>query len=199
MSFHEAFSRSLSAAVLLLAATASPRAIAQQPTFPFMHESTARTAYVSGAYDKCMERLSASARKRGMSTPELGAFCICYGRAMADAITGAEFDAMTTNPNHLSESITKKGQGANKLCFGRMNPSDQGTERKRLVVALENQCRRAYHPEDTDAASTLVRETFCGCFAEEMTPRGKSDTARKSVDEVIDDCSRHLSPDNLKF
>jgi hypothetical protein len=77
-------------AVALIASRVS----AQQPTFPLRQDGPARTAFVSGAYRTCLEKQRASAANATVTTPVLGAFCLCYGRVLADGITGAEFEAL---------------------------------------------------------------------------------------------------------
>jgi hypothetical protein len=83
--------RSLIVLSFLLAATGS---LAQQPTFPMLQDGGPRTAFVGGTYRTCLERQRASAENSSLTTPELGAFCLCYGRALADAINGAEYEAL---------------------------------------------------------------------------------------------------------
>jgi hypothetical protein len=170
---------------LLLAATGT--AFTQQPTFPFMREGGERTAFVGGSYRTCLEKQRAVAENASLSTPELGAFCLCYGRALADAINGAEYDALTVG--QLPESFVRKTQVASNICLVRITPSRQTSKREQLIVALENRCRKEYHPEDTDFAAAQVRERFCGCFAEAVTKSGKE---QKNPNEAADYCSRRL-------
>jgi hypothetical protein len=167
--------------------TASHVAAEQQPTFPLLQDGSARTAFVSGAYRTCLERQRASAENASLSTPELGAFCLCYGRALADAVNGADYEALLAA--QLTKSLQKKAQLAASICTARMNPSDQRSEREQEIVALRNQCVKEYHPEDTDAAAAIVRETFCSCFSETVA---KSNTKPESRSEAIGYCSRQL-------
>jgi hypothetical protein len=124
-----------------------------------------------------------------LSTPELGAFCLCYGRALADAINGAEYEALMSGVSQLPESFVKKTQVASTICGARMNPSAQRSGREQEIVALRNQCVREYHPEDTDFAAAVVRDRFCGCFSEAVAKSGQKP---KSPSEAVDYCSRQL-------
>lgn len=172
----------------LLAGTGTASHVsAQQPSFPLLQEGGARTAFVSGSYGSCMERQRSSAENASLSTPELGTFCLCYGRALADAINGGDYEALMAGAGQLSESFLKKTQVASTICIARMTPSAQRSEREQEIVALRNQCLREYHPEDTDYAAAVIRETFCGCFSEAVA---KSGNEPKSPREAVDYCSR---------
>jgi hypothetical protein len=176
---------------LLIAATGTASHVsAQQPTFPLLQEGTARTAFVSGTYRACLERQKGYAENASLSTPELGAFCVCYGRAIADVISGADYEALTLGATQPSESFLKKTQIASTICLTRMTASAQRTAREQEIVALRNRCLREYHPEDTDYAAAVVRERFCGCFSEAVA---KSGTKPKSPTEAMGYCSRQLS------
>jgi hypothetical protein len=182
--------RWLVAVGLLLAGTGTASHVrAQQPTFPLLQEGGARTAFVSGSYRTCLERQRASAENANLSTPELGAFCLCYGRALADAVNGADYEALMGGAGQLSESFVKKTQVASAICITRMSPSAQRSEREQELVAVKNQCLSEYHPEDTDYAAAVVRERFCGCFSGAVA---KSGNAPKSPSEAIAYCSRQL-------
>src|SRR6266851_4021029 len=146
-------------------------AFAQQPTFPLLQDGGARSAFVGGTYRTCLEKQRAAAENRTLSAPMVGAFCLCYGRAMADAINGAEYEALATGK--LPDSFVEKGRVASNICIARMSTSQQGSEDRRLRVAVESRCRSEYHPEDTDFAAAQVRERFCGCYAEAVTRSGK--------------------------
>jgi hypothetical protein len=56
-----------------------------------------------------------------LSTPELGALCLCYGRAFADAISGADYEALITG-SQLSEGFVTKTQVARNICIVRGAP-----------------------------------------------------------------------------
>jgi len=181
-------------------------ASAQQPTFPLPQEDEgkggARLAFVVSTYDTCWERGVA----KNTSTSHFGAFCLCYGRALADAITGAEYaeyQALMAGQFSESflkkpqiESFLKKSQVASNICIARMTPSAQRSKREQEVVALTNKCLREYHPEDTDVAAAIVRDTFCGCFSNAVARSGASvgepRTRPKSRSEAIDYCSQRL-------
>jgi hypothetical protein len=179
--------RSLIVLSLLLAATGSS---AEQPTFPLLQDGGPRTAWVSGSYRTCLQRQRASAENSSLTTSELGGFCLCYGRALADAINGEELEAVGLGDvARIPQSFYKKMQRATEICLGRMNPSQQPSEREKLIVTTKNQCRKEYHPEDTDAAAATVRERFCGCFAEAVTESGKQ---KMSPREALDYCSQKL-------
>ncbi len=139
--------RSLLLAGMMLAAPA----FAQQPTFPLLQDGGARSAFVGGTYRTCFEKQRAE--NGTLSAPMVGAFCLCYGRSMADTINGAEYEALATGK--LPDSFVEKGRVASNICIARM--AQQGSEERRLRVAVENRCRSEYHPEDTDFAAAQVR------------------------------------------
>ncbi len=178
---------------LLLAGTgAASHVSAQQPTFPFLQEGGARIAFVSGAYRSCMKKQRSSAENASLSTPELGAFCLCYGRALADAINGADYEALIAGADKLPESFLKKTQVASTICIARVTPSAQLSEQEREIVALKNKCLREFHPENTDYAGAMVNGKFCDCFSGAVA---KSGNEPKSPREAVDYCSRRLSDD----
>jgi hypothetical protein len=173
---------------LLLAGTGTAFHLsAQQPTFPFLQEGGARTAFVSGSYGACLEKQRGSAANASLSGPEIGAFCLCYGRALADAIDGADYEALIIGT--LSEGFLKKTQLSSTICIARMTPSAQRSEREQEIVALRNQCLREYHAADTDYAAAVVREKFCGCLSGAVA---KSGNKPKTPSEAVDYCSRQL-------
>ena len=179
--------RSLIVLSLLLAATGSS---AEQPTFPLLQDGGPRTAWVSGSYRTCLQRQRASAENSLLTTSELGGFCLCYGRALADATNGDELEAVGLGDvARIPQSFYKKMQRASEICWARMSPSQQPSEREKLIVTTKNQCRREYHPEDTDAAAAIVREKFCGCFAEAVTESSKQ---KMSPREALNYCSQKL-------
>lgn len=170
--------RSLVTAGALLTAIMSA-AHAQQPTFPFLQDGGARTAFVSGTYRTCLEKQRAAGENATFSPPELGAFCLCYGRGLADAINGADYEALLTG--QVSDSFAQKARVASNICLARISPSQQASEKQTLIVAVENRCRREYHLEDTDFAASQVRERFCGCYAEAVTRSGKEAISPKDA------------------
>ena len=59
--------------------SAATDAVAQQPSFPFLQEGRARTAFVSGSYQTCLERQRAAPENASLSTPEIGACASAMG------------------------------------------------------------------------------------------------------------------------
>jgi hypothetical protein len=135
-----------------------------QQTFPLLQEGSARTAFVSGAYRICLEGARRAPENANLPPPVLGAFCLCYGRALADVINGAEYEALTRGT--ISESFSKKTETAITVCLTRVG------QRSDRELALITQCLRDYHPEDTDYAAAVVRERLCDCFSEAVTKSG---------------------------
>ena len=179
--------RSLIVASLLFVATGTS---ADQPTFPLLQDGGPRTAFVSGTYRSCLEKQRAATENSTLTTPDLAAFCLCYGRALADAINGEELEAVGLgNVGKVPQSFYKKVQRAKEICVARMNPAQQASEREKLIVTTKNQCRREYHPEDTDSAAAVVREKFCGCFAEAVT---ESSNKKMNPREALEYCSQKL-------
>ena len=179
------FLRSLAALGFLLFAA---DAFAQQPTFPFLQEGSARLAFITTVYENCLEKQRAAAENASLSTPEIGALCLCYGRALAGTINGEEYEALITR-QQLPESFAKKTQMVISLCRDRMNSSRQASQHEQLIVTHQNRCFRDYFPDRTDVASAVLRDHFCACFAEAMTkPSGRD----KDFKEVLHYCSEEL-------
>jgi hypothetical protein len=181
-------SRSLVGRSLLLAGVmlAAP-VFAQQPTFPLLQDGGARSAFVGGTYRTCLEKQRAAAENATLSTPELGAFCLCYGRALADVINGAEYEALAAGK--LSDGFAEKQRLAGNVCISRMSTSQQPSQESRLKVAVENRCRREFHPEDADYAAAQVRERFCGCYAQAVTQTG---SVARTPSDAMDYCSQRM-------
>lgn len=152
-------------ALLLTAMFTCSSVAAEQPTFPFLQDSGARSAFISGSFPSCLENQRRFAENAGNSTSLLGGFCLCYGRAIADAVNGAEYEAMLAG--QIIDSFAKKAQFASNLCRARMDPSAQRSQKERQTVELKNQCLNEYHPEDTDYSAFVVRDRFCSCFVVE--------------------------------
>jgi hypothetical protein len=76
---------------------------------------------------------------------------------------------------------------------------------------MSNECRKSYHPNDTDFPAAVVREKFCGCFASGMVDaatnnsefandlmaysagrRKLSNGVAKIVNQLTDYCSQRL-------
>lgn len=162
---------------------------AQQPTFPLLQDGGARSAFVGGTYRTCIKEQRAATENASLSTPELGGFCLCYGRGLADAINGAEYEALVTGKR--PDSLVEKQRFAASVCISRIRTSQQTSQESQLKVAAENRCRKEFHPEDTDYAAAQVRERFCGCYAGAVTSSGKE--ARNPRD-AADYCSQHMGP-----
>lgn len=167
----------------------SAPAFAQQPTFPLLQDGGARRAFVGGAYRTCLEKQRAAAENATLSTPELGAFCLCYGRALADVINGADYEALTAGK--LSDGFAEKQRLAGNVCISRMSTSQQTSKESQLKVAVENRCRKEFHPEDTDYSAAQVRERFCGCYAVAVTSSGRE---AKSPSDAMNYCSQRMGP-----
>jgi hypothetical protein len=136
-----------------------------------------------------LEKQLAAPENGSLSAPELGAFCLCYGRALADFITGSEYEALALGkvPDGFGE---KQGRASN-VCISRISTSQQTSQQSQLKVAVENRCRTEFHPEDTDYAAAQVRERFCGCYAVAVTSSGGE---AKSPRDATDYCSQRMSP-----
>jgi hypothetical protein len=174
---------------VLAAVMIASAAAAQQPTFPLLQDGGARSAFVGGSYRTCLEKQRAAPENASLSTPELGGFCLCYGRALADLITGAEYETLALGK--VAESFSEKQRRAGSVCISRMSTSEQPSQDNQLKVAVENKCRKEFHPEDTDYAAAQVRERFCGCYALSVTSSGKE---AKSPREAMDYCSQRMGP-----
>src|SRR6266404_1002446 len=160
---------------------------AQQPTFPMLQDGGARSAFVGGTYRTCLEKQQAAAENATLSKPELGAFCLCYGRAIADVINGAEYEALAAGK--VPDGFADKQRLAGNICLSRMSTSQKSSQESRLKVAVENRCRREFHPEDTDYAAAQVRERFCGCYAQAVTQTG---SVPRAPSDAMDYCSQRM-------
>lgn len=175
--------------LLLTAMMLAAPAFAQQPSFPLLQDGGARRAFVGGTYRTCLEKQRAAAENATLSTPELGAFCLCYGRALADTVNSADYEALTASK--LSDGFADKQRLAGNVCISRMSTSQQASQESQLRVAVENRCRKEFHPEDTDYAAAQVRERFCGCYAVAVTSSGRD---AKSSRDAMDYCSQRMGP-----
>src|SRR5262245_57831253 len=75
--------------LIVLAAIVIPvgwRWLAAEPVLPFLQAGSARDAYVGGVYKGCMRKQRAAPENASLTTPELGEYCLCFGRALADVI-----------------------------------------------------------------------------------------------------------------
>jgi hypothetical protein len=179
--------RRLVLAEILLAAPA----FAQQPTFPLLQDGGARSAFVGGVYRTCIKEQRASTENVSLSTPELGAFCLCFGRALADAINGAEYEAIVSG--RLPDSLGAKQLLSANVCVSRMRIDPQASQESQLKVAVENRCRKEFHPEDTDFAAAQVRERFCSCYSVAVSASGRGG---KSPTDATDYCSQRMGPND---
>lgn len=152
--------------LILFAAVAIPvgwKLFAPEPVPTLLQDGRARTAYVSGFYKTCLPKQRTLPENASLTDPELGGYCLCAGRTVADSITTKEFEAITDG--RIPASFQKKVEAANNLCITLMMPQRQSTTRERDTVSATNECLKSYHPEDTDIAAAMVRQRFCGCFA----------------------------------
>ena len=65
--------------LLLAGIMLATHAFAQQATFRFLQDEGARSAFVGGVYSSCLKEQRTATENTTLSTPELGAFCLCYG------------------------------------------------------------------------------------------------------------------------
>jgi hypothetical protein len=145
-------------ALIVFAAMAIPirwRRFAPEPVLPFLQDGTARTAYVSDVYETCMQKQQTLPENVELSARELSAYCLYNGRALADVINSNGYEAMVEGVEHAPASIVKKAEMANTICALTVLTSRQNTEHERNVVAMSNECRKAYHPEDIDFAAAV--------------------------------------------
>jgi hypothetical protein len=176
------------ALALLFGATAVSSATAQQqPTFPLLQDGGARSAFVGGAYETCLKAQRAVPENASLSAPELGSFCLCFGRALADAITGAEYETLALGK--FSDSVREKQTRATTICISLMTPSAQSSPNDKMKMATEKRCVKEFHPEQTDYAAAELRGAFCRCYSVAMTPPGQ---ARPSPNTAVEYCSQRL-------
>jgi hypothetical protein len=162
-------------------------ASAQHPTFPLLQEGGPRTAFVSGAYGSCFEKQKGVSANSSLSDATLGSFCLCYARAIADALNGSEYEAIGLG--RTPPTLTEKAQVATKICMAQINPAAHRSEREKDLLAQENQCLEEYHPKDTDYSALIVRKRFCSCYSAEVTKFNKQP---RSATEAVRYCSQRL-------
>jgi hypothetical protein len=172
------------AAVSLIGTTLCP-AIAVES--PFLHESTARTAFVGGAYKTCFEKNRSSGR---LSDPELGTYCLCYGRALAESVTSSEYEQLILN-RRAPATFEQKVKLADTLCTERLRPESRSTPREREFARATSRCMEKYHPEDTDYAGVEVRERFCTCFSSRLVDLiyRSGQPSEQAVKKLAEECS----------
>jgi hypothetical protein len=161
--------------LLLAGMLLATHAFAQQPTFPFLQEGGARSAFVGGSRRTCLEKQRAAPENASLSAPELGGFCLCYGLALADLITGTEYEVLALGK--VPDGFSEKQRRAGNVCISRMSTSEQLSRDSQLKVAIENRCRKEFHPD--------------GCYAGAVTSSGKE--ARNPRD-AADYCAQHMGP-----
>jgi hypothetical protein len=197
------------AAVIIFAAIATStggKPLAAEPDLPLLQDGSARTAFISGVYKTCLERQRKLPENTSLTAPELGQYCLCYGRALADIINAREFEAITLGGAAPASFLQKTALSA-KLCRAKMRPEAQGTARERDIVTATNECSRTYFPEDTDFAASVVRNKYCVCFASRLVDLATNDklianelyggqtpspAATKAVKQIKDYCLQRL-------
>ncbi len=179
--------RWLFALALLLVGTAVS---AEEPTFPLLQDGGARQAFVSATTTSCTTTQRKYAQNASRSTAEIGSYCLCYARALADSVSGADYEALMLEKP--TENFVKKTELASKLCIARMTPSQQKTERERELVTLKNECLKDSQilPDKTDHAAAVVRDGYCTCFA---GAAAKSSDKPMNSNEAADYCSKHFN------
>lgn len=197
------------AAIIVFAAIATltggkPLAAAESD-LPLLQDGSARTAFVSDVYKTCLERQRKLPENTSLTAPELGQYCLCYGRAIADIINATEFEAITIGGAAPASFLEKTALSA-KLCRAKMRPEAQGTARERDIVTVTRECSRTYFPEDTDFAASVVRNKYCVCFASRLIDLATNDKlianelyggqtpspATKAVKKIKDYCLQQL-------
>jgi hypothetical protein len=180
--------------------------LAAEPDLPLLQDESARTAFISGVYKTCLERQRKLRENASLTAPELGQYCLCYGRAIVDIIDAREFEAIRQGGAAPASFLPKTASSA-KLCRAKMRPEAQGTARERDMVTATNECSRTYFPQDTDFAASVVRNKYCVCFASRLVDLATNDklianelyggqtpspAASKAVKEIKDYCSQRL-------
>ena len=148
---------------------------------PFLQEGSARTAFVSGAYETCMEGQRKLPKNASFTAPELGQYCLCYGRALADLVTAKEYETVIVE-KQIPASFVQKTETSDELCRESMRPLAQRTARLREIVKLKNECSKSYFAEDTDYGASVVRNKYCICWASKAFDLATSD--KRIADEL---------------
>src|SRR5271154_3307230 len=76
-------------------ATLTDAKLAAESDLPLLQDGSPRTDFLSAVYKTCLERQRKLPENTSLTTPELGQYCLCYGRALADIISASEFEAIT--------------------------------------------------------------------------------------------------------
>jgi hypothetical protein len=183
-----------------LLATEQASTLPPEQVLPFLQDGSPRTAFVSGAYKACLETQRSVPENASVTTSQLGQYCLCYGRALADVINSREYQDLVDHGEHALPSLTPKIKTAGDLCEARMLPARQNTARNRDIVAATNDCLKSYFPEDTDFEAAVVRNKYCSCFApglvDLLTGLGAIKTLfsgpSKAMQQLKDRCSQGL-------
>jgi hypothetical protein len=193
-------------ALATIATSTGGKPLAAEPDLPLLQDESARTAFISGVYKTCLESQRKLRENASLTVPELGQYCLCYGRAIADIIDATEFAAITKGGATPASFLPKTTSSA-KLCRAKMRPEAQSTARERNMVTVTNECSRTYSPQDTDFAASVVRNKYCFCFASRLVDLAASDklianelsggetpspASSKAVKEIKDYCSQRL-------
>jgi hypothetical protein len=148
------------------------RLLAPEPVAPFPQNGSARTAYVSEIYDRCMKEQRALPEKANVTKPQIGTYCLCFARALSNTINSREYEttddaikAQLSLLDHVPVVLLQEAKGASNICLGMMLPNRRSTARERNIAEATNECLKNYFPEDTDFSAAVVRDKFCGCFA----------------------------------
>ncbi len=148
---------------LLIGMMFATQAFAQQTSLPLLHDGEERNGFVGGFYTGCLKQRRAAKENETLSTTELGAFCLCVGRGLADVTNGAENEAIAVGK--IPDSFAEKTRAASEACITRMTVTQKMSDDQRLRKTTENKCVKEFHPEDTDYPAAKIRDAFCGCYA----------------------------------
>ena len=133
---------------------ASPQPGVAEPDLPLLQEGSARTAFISGIYKTCLERQRKHQENTILTPAELGQYCLCYGRAIAEIINAEEFEAITLSRAAPASFLQKTGLSA-ELCRAKMRPDAKGSACERDLMTVTGECSRTYFPQDRDLLRRL--------------------------------------------
>jgi hypothetical protein len=143
---------------------------------PLLQDRSARTTFISRAYNTCLNTLGAMPENAPISTPELGQYCLCYGRALADAINEQEYqDLAASGMEHAQPSVVPKATAAANMCHRQMRVDEQSSARENDMVEVTRDCLKTYYPDDTDYQAAVIRDHYCTCLASEWVDLIASD------------------------
>jgi hypothetical protein len=110
------------------------------------------------------------------STPELGQYCLCYSRALADAVNEQEYQSLAANGmEHAQPSVVAKANAAADICHRQMRVDEESSARENDVVEVTRDCLKTYYPDDTDYGAAVIRDHYCTCLASELVDLIASD------------------------